>query len=102
MYGLSAEDLKFIIEFAEQHSDVLALGIFGSRARGDFSNTSDVDIVIKGSSIEISLIGEAESYLDTESPFPYFVDVIHYESITDINLKNEIDRDTVWIYQSKL
>ncbi len=101
MYGLSSDDLKFIRIFAQKHKAIVALGIFGSRARGDFSDTSDVDVVIKGAGVEIELIDEAEYYLDTQSPFPYFVDVIHYESITDSDLKHEIDRDTVWIYQAK-
>ena len=65
--------------------------IFGSRARGDYRENSDIDIALKGNltKLEIALIKE---YLE-ESRIPYTTDVIEYEKIIDKKFKEEIDKE---------
>lgn len=67
--------------------------IFGSRARGDYKERSDIDIAIKGnlSKLDIAMIREQLE----ESRIPYMVDVIEYNKIVDKNFKEEIDRDGI-------
>lgn len=101
MYGLSIEDIEFIIQFAKGNAHIEAIGIFGSRATGKFSKTSDLDLVFCGTELETVFLEEVRIKLDEESPFPYFVDIIHYEAIVDSDLKCEIDRDVVWIYRKE-
>ena len=48
MYGLTNRQMKILLKILFAHKDGLAqVKIFGSRARGDFKRTSDVDLAIK-------------------------------------------------------
>lgn len=47
-YGFSKEIFYIIIDVFKKYSDVIEkVLLFGSRARGDFKRTSDIDIAIK-------------------------------------------------------
>ncbi len=67
--------------------------IFGSRARGDYREYSDIDIAIKGelTKLEIALIRE---HLE-EGKIPYVADVVEYNKIIDKAFKDEIDREGI-------
>ena len=45
--GLSADLLKQIVDAIVRSADPKKIVIYGSRARGDFSETSDVDIAVE-------------------------------------------------------
>lgn len=67
--------------------------IFGSRARGDYREFSDIDIAIKGnlSKLELALIRD---HLE-ESKIAYVTDVVEYNKIVDKKFKEEIDREGI-------
>src|SRR5690348_3101084 len=68
--------------------------VFGSRARGDHRNNSDIDLALVGEDIPdtISLdISEASGL--------YKVDVIHYNKVKNANLLAEIDREGKVVFQ---
>ncbi|WP_294093902.1 nucleotidyltransferase domain-containing protein [uncultured Cetobacterium sp.] len=66
--------------------------IFGSRARGDYNRTSDIDIAITGQIDEI--IYKIRDYFE-ESNLLYTVDVVNYNSITDMEFKKNIDTEGI-------
>ena len=48
MYGLTNRQMKILLKILFAHKDGLkSVKIFGSRARGDFNRTSDLDLAIK-------------------------------------------------------
>ena len=49
--GIREQVLNEIIDFAEKY-DVKKVVLFGSRARGDFKRTSDIDIAVSGGDFE--------------------------------------------------
>ncbi|PTN09574.1 nucleotidyltransferase domain-containing protein [Mangrovibacterium marinum] len=49
--GLSSEDLERIVRIIKQCSKVDEVILFGSRAKGTFTNGSDIDIALKGDHI---------------------------------------------------
>jgi len=66
--------------------------IYGSRAKGDFTERSDVDIAIKDCpEIDDRLVAEMTDEID-ESDFPYLADIQIYENIKNNKLRNHIDR----------
>ncbi len=69
MYGLSNRQLKILFK----HKDGLeSVKIFGSRARGDWKRTSDVDLAIKFSRpIQTQLAADFDA-----APLPYSTDII--------------------------
>lgn len=52
MKPLNAQVFTFFTEMGYQHPQIQSIILFGSRARGDFSEKSDFDIAIFGNSIQ--------------------------------------------------
>ncbi|WP_320045969.1 nucleotidyltransferase domain-containing protein [uncultured Ilyobacter sp.] len=87
MFGLekrSEEELRAILIMHGVEKAV----IFGSRGRGDYKKNSDIDIAVFGdfSSTEINLI----RWDIEESRIIYFVDLVHFEKVTDEKFKKSI------------
>ncbi len=72
--------------------------LFGSRARNDYKYNSDIDLTIIFTSNDnyIKLLTKLEN-LNTLYKF----DIIDYSKITNIKLKDEIDKDGKIIYTKK-
>ena len=68
------------------------LRLFGSRAKGTYKAGSDIDIAIKGSNIDHKLVMALSTRLNEETTMPYFFDIVHYDGITDPELRAHIDR----------
>lgn len=64
-FGLKEELINEIVSFAKEY-DVEKLIIFGSRARGDYKERSDIDLAIKGGDVQgfsLSVDEEASTLL---------------------------------------
>lgn len=85
--------------FKKENIDKVIL--FGSRARNDYKNNSDIDLAIIFNSNDndnyIKLLTKLEE-LNTLFKF----DVIDYNKITNTTLKQEIDKDGITIYQKEV
>jgi predicted nucleotidyltransferase len=88
--GIRAETLELIIAAIREFGATKAV-LYGSRARGDFSDPSDIDIAYWGSKdIEAKLWFAFE-----ELPTIHKIDIVHYDSLTNEGLKQNIMRDAV-------
>ncbi|MEK7609703.1 MAG: nucleotidyltransferase domain-containing protein [Patescibacteria group bacterium] len=90
-FGLSKENLDFIVQAIGNYADVNEALIFGSRAMGNFRLTSDIDIALKGNLTDRT-VGSLSNFLNNASPFAYKVDVLDYDKISNIELKKHIDQ----------
>ena len=106
--GLSDNDVSLINKVFEKYQFVNAVKLFGSRAKGNFKPGSDVDLVLFTESAlpdteftsekfihQLALISDE---LEEQLPLPYFFDLILYNSIGNIKLKEHIDRVGVNFY----
>ncbi|MCR6109471.1 nucleotidyltransferase domain-containing protein [Bacillus sp. A301a_S52] len=93
MFGLREEDIQYIREVLAKYTEVEKAIIFGSRALGNYKKGSDVDIALVGKDVKSINITALDSLLNEESPLPYFFDIIHYDSISNENLKGHIDME---------
>ncbi|MFV0503570.1 MAG: nucleotidyltransferase domain-containing protein [Lachnospirales bacterium] len=91
MFGLLDSDVEFILDVVKKMSTIDKVGVYGSRANNGYKYNSDIDIVLYGS-ISMYELGEIDYILNNKSPFPYFVDVVAYDIITDKQFKIEIDK----------
>jgi len=91
MYGLTEQDLIWIKEAIKKLPEIQQAILFGSRAMGNYKKASDVDLCIKGEKINSQIVLSLRELLEEEYPMPYFFDVIHYEQITNEELRNHID-----------
>ncbi|MGL5725156.1 nucleotidyltransferase family protein [Cetobacterium sp.] len=83
------DEIKVLYYLFPQINQII---IFGSRARGNYNRTSDIDIAITGQIDEI--IYKIRDYFE-ESNLLYTVDVVNYNSITDIEFKKNIDTEGI-------
>lgn len=84
-----------IQEILTPHQAITHAILFGSRARGTFKPTSDVDIALKGA-ITIKLIAKIKAEFE-ESNLPFFVDIVDYVKVNE-ELKNHIDAQGKILY----
>ncbi|MBR1729508.1 MAG: HI0074 family nucleotidyltransferase substrate-binding subunit [Selenomonadaceae bacterium] len=90
MYGLSIKQFKTLLEILSAKKESISqVKIFGSRARGDYKVTSDIDLaIIFTRQIQTSLSAAFEN-----SNLPYTIDIIDYNEVKNKNLLENINRD---------
>jgi predicted nucleotidyltransferase len=72
--------------------------MFGSRAKGNYKNGSDVDIALKGK-LSFETITHINYLLNEETTMPYKFDVLNYHTIQDKDLIEHINRAGICFYQ---
>jgi predicted nucleotidyltransferase len=87
------DTLRQIAPDLQSKYGVTRLGIFGSVARNEASETSDIDIIVE---MEPSLLKRAGLKLELETIFQRSVDVIRYRDDMNPYLKAHIDREAIY------
>src|ERR1035437_387652 len=75
-FGLMQEDIETIINILKDEVGVEKAIIFGSRAKGNYRNGSDVDIALKGEKVNFGTISNILYLLNEETMMPYRFDEI--------------------------
>lgn len=76
MFGLSESDYKFIVETLRVlKKDKGTIWVFGSRARGDHQEFSDLDLMVESDKDLAAVIREVRNIFD-ESNLPIKVDIV--------------------------
>lgn len=81
-------------EFAERYG-ISALGIFGSVARAQATETSDVDVVVKMRDPNLFTLVHVKETL--EEALHEHVDIVHYRERMNGFLKSRIDREAIYV-----
>lgn len=89
-FGLSEKTIEIIKKLLSNYQQIKEVKIFGSRAKGNYKPSSDIDLALFGN-IDDKLLRHITSELD-ELPTPYQFDVLNYNDIDNENLKNNIDK----------
>lgn len=97
-FGLLDTDIETIVQTLSNYSKVKHAYIFGSRAKGNFKNGSDVDIALKGEELDFDTLIEISNVLNEETRMPYKFDIFNYHSIKESALLEHIDRVGIEIY----
>ncbi len=90
-FGLTDEQVQQIREILTGYPAVTEALVFGSRSMGNYKPASDVDIALKGN-VSSSIANKIKFILEEETYLPYFFDVIAYNSIDNVKLKEHIDK----------
>jgi len=99
-YGLSDETLNTINSIFSRYQDVKQVILYGSRAKGNYRNGSDIDLALKtGENFTFTDLLRVGNDFD-DSDMPYFVDVAIYDDISNPDLKAHIDRVGKIIYSA--
>lgn len=92
-YGLTKEILNSVIELGKLHN-VRRIILFGSRARGDYKERSDIDLAVYGGNTE-------EFSIDVDEIVPTLLkfDIVHMDKPVQTELVNSINHEGVTIYE---
>ncbi len=89
--GLSKEDIEDIVRVIKKSEKVQKAILFGSRAKGTFTNGSDIDLALKGTNLVLNDVLDLSIDLDALN-LPYKFDLIIYDRIKEEALKEHINR----------
>ncbi|PKM10969.1 MAG: hypothetical protein CVV13_11110 [Gammaproteobacteria bacterium HGW-Gammaproteobacteria-3] len=95
--GLPQTALDKLNSVFKQHPAIETVLIYGSRAKGTYRPGSDIDLIIKGGTIEFAELMKVEDQID-DLFLPYSVDLSQYELLNNADLMAHIDRVGVVIY----
>ncbi|WP_395052879.1 nucleotidyltransferase domain-containing protein [Flavobacterium sp.] len=87
-FGLNQKTIDKINSVFELHSQIEEVLIYGSRAKGNYREGSDIDITLIGKNIELSKINENIDDLNT----PYLFDISIFDKLDSKDLIEHINR----------
>lgn len=91
-HGLSDRTINTLNTIFKKYPDIKQVILYGSRAKGNYKNGSDIDLTLKvADSFTHTTLSRIWNDFD-DSDMPYFVDVSIYEKLTNPDLKAHIDR----------
>lgn len=96
-YGLTEETIQAINQAFSRFSSIDSAVLYGSRAKGNFRPNSDIDITLKGSTIDLTTLFKIENELD-DLMLPYKIDLSVYHNIDNQDLIDHISRVGVEFY----
>ena len=100
MYGLRDDTVEKLRTIFSSFDKVQKVILFGSRAKGDYHEGSDIDFAIIGEQTDLSLLHKIE--LETDRLYlPYRIDLIDYRRITNRDLRAHIDRVGKLFFEKK-
>lgn len=89
--------LKMVFSSYPELNEVI---LYGSRAKGNYRDGSDIDLTLIGNDLTLSLLYRIADDID-ELMLPYKVDLSLFHQIDNENLKDHINRDGISFYRSK-
>lgn len=97
-FGLPDKTLAMIRQIFAGHPSVKTAILYGSRAKGNYENGSDIDLTLIGDALDNHLLGKISGQLE-ETPMPYQVDLSLLDKIDNPNLREHIERVGVVFYE---
>jgi predicted nucleotidyltransferase len=90
-YGLSHSTINNIATIMQQYPVIESAILYGSRAKGTFKSTSDIDIVLKGEDVNLNTLSSVSIMLD-DLLLPNKFDLSIYHHIKNKELSDHISR----------
>ncbi len=103
-HGIPEKDFIRIIDKITENAKVRKIILFGSRAKGNYRNGSDIDLAINAPGINMAELNEIKANIE-DLNFPYFIDIIDIKNIVNQDLIDHIRRigkDVYLYYGNKI
>jgi len=100
MFGLKDAHIELIRSVFRRHPSVESAIIYGSRAKGNFKNGSDIDLTLQGSILDLTILMKIEDELD-DLLLPYKIDLSIFEKIENPDLVDHINRVGIEFYRKE-
>jgi predicted nucleotidyltransferase len=89
-FGLAPKSLERLKKLFAKNENIKCVMLYGSRAKGDFKNHSDIDLAVM-STLSFDELLRLETEID-DLLLPQEVDLIRFDSIENTALKEHIER----------
>ncbi len=99
-FGLSPKITGILRQILADFPKVEKAVIYGSRAKGNYKNGSDIDLTLIGDALDYKTLSAVAWALD-ESDIPHTVDLSLFEKIESSALREHIHRVGVIFYERK-
>lgn len=90
-FGLTEDEIIKINSVFNKYPSIEKALIYGSRAKGNYSNSSDIDIALVGKNLNLTFQQVIEMELD-DLLLPYKIDLSILNKIENLDLINHINR----------
>ncbi len=97
-FGLKDDIITKIKEVFTIFSEIEEAVVYGSRAKGNYKQGSDIDITLKGSKLTHAILNKISLALEN-LVLPYTFDISIYHHIDNANLIDHINRIGVNLYK---
>lgn len=97
--GINKRIIESIKNIFSQYPEIEQVVLYGSRAKGNYRPSSDIDLTIKGS-INLSILNKIEQEIDNLNT-PYTFDISIFNHISNTDLLSHIERVGIEIYSQR-
>lgn len=97
LYGLPVYVVERLCGVFSQYPDIKTVFLYGSRAKGNYRPGSDIDLTIKGESLDLSALLAIENQID-DLLLPWSIDLSLLHKIDNAELVEHIKRVGVPFY----
>lgn len=97
-FGLTEITIQKIQSVLSLFPEIEEAILYGSRAKGNYKNGSDIDLTFKGPLLNHKLVNQISLKLD-DLDLPYTFDLSDYDKIENTNLVEHIQRVGVVFYK---
>lgn len=100
MYGLKETHINKITSLFANYPDIYKAILYGSRAKGNYREGSDIDISLVGDKLDLNKLLRIETELD-DLLLPYNIDISIFDKIENQELIQHIKRVGIILYEKK-
>lgn len=97
-YGLPDQVIERIQSVFARYPQITRVVLYGSRAKGNFRDGSDIDLTIEGADVTLSMMLAIENELD-DLLLPYKIDLSLRHQIEDPDVMDHIARVGLVFYE---
>ncbi len=99
-FGLTLTTIKKILGVFNQHPEVESAILYGSRAKGNYREGSDIDLTLTGEQLTYRIVARIEDEID-DLLLPYLFDISIFSHIEDPDVVAQINRVGILFYRRK-
>jgi len=96
-FGLKQNHIDAINSVFNQYPEITKATIYGSRAKGNYRNGSDIDLTLTGKNLNLTTLFKIENQLD-DLLLPYKIDISILHKIENPDLVEHIERVGIIFY----
>jgi predicted nucleotidyltransferase len=99
-HGLKEHTIQKIQSVLGNFPEVEEAVLYGSRAKGNYKNGSDIDLTLKGKNLNLLILGKIDEQLD-DLLLPYTFDLSIFHQISNPELLDHMNRAGKLFFSNK-